>query len=54
MDLDVGLVRLQDLTVGVGDDEVDAPDTRLDHGVDGVSTATAHAHDLDDGPFMAV
>jgi hypothetical protein len=46
--LDGGLIRLQHLAVGVGDDEIDSLDSTLDHRVDGVAAATAYSDDLDD------
>ena len=52
--LDGGLVGLEDLAVGVGHDEIDAADSALDHGVDGVATSTPHPHHFDDGTFSIV
>src|SRR3954463_9352060 len=49
VDLDGGLIRLQHLAVGVGDDEIDAFDSTFDHRVDGVAATTADADDLDRG-----
>ena len=48
-DLQRRLVRLERLDVGVGDDEVDAFEARLDHRVDRVAAATADADHLDLG-----
>ena len=46
--LDVGVAHLQRLGVGVGGDELDPAQARVDHPVDGVGTAAADADDLDD------
>ena len=54
MNLDRGLVGLQHLTVGVGDDEIDAADGALDHRVDGVAATAADPHDLDDRASVTV
>ncbi len=37
------------LQVGVDGDELDAAELGIDHAVDGVAAAAAHAHDLDLG-----
>ena len=44
-----GLGLGQSLGVGVGDDEVDAVEARLDHVVDGVAAGAAHAQHGDPG-----
>ena len=49
VDLGARQAGLQHLTVGVGDDEVDAFDAGLDHRVERVAAATAYTDDLDDG-----
>ncbi len=47
LDLDVGLVDDERLVVGVDDDERHPLDALLDHVVDGVAAAAAHADDGD-------
>ncbi len=47
LDLDGGLVVLERLDVGVGDDELDAAESDRDHPVDGVAAAAADADHLD-------
>ena len=42
------LAAAQVLRVGIGGDELHAPQARLDHAVDGVAPGAAHADDLDD------
>ena len=37
---------------GVGGDQLDALQARLDHPVDGVAAGAAHAHHLDDGALL--
>ena len=46
---DVGLRRQQRLRVGIDRDELDSFEMLVDHAVDGVSAATADAHDLHAG-----
>src|SRR5262249_18653417 len=48
-DLDVGVAGLESLRVGVDGDELDASQPSVDHAADGVRSASAYAHDLDDG-----
>ena len=48
MQRDVGGGLLQRLHVGVDGEELDALDLGLDHAVDGVDAAAAHADDADD------
>ena len=47
MEFDRSLRELESLHVGVGGDELDALHVRLDHAVDGIAAAAAHADDLD-------
>ena len=47
LELDVAVAHQQRLRVGVHRDELDAPEARVDHSVDGVRAAAAHADDLD-------
>jgi len=49
LELDVSEVVLQGLKIGVGDEELDAADALGDHGVDGVTAASADTEDLDLG-----
>ena len=44
-----GLVVIQRLHIGVGDDELHAAEADLDHAIHGVAAATADAHHLDIG-----
>ena len=46
--LDVGVAHRERLGVGVGGDELDAAQPRVDHAADGVRAAAADADDLDD------
>ena len=48
------LVEREGLGIGVHDDEVDAPEGRRHHAVDGVSSPAADAHDLDARPGATV
>ena len=52
VDLHVRVTHLQRLRVRVDGDELDAAKTRVDHPVDGVGAAAAHAHDLDHGEVV--
>ena len=52
VDLDVGVAHLQRLGVGVDGDELDAAQSGVDHPVDGVGAAAAHADDLDHGEIV--
>ena len=47
LQLDVGVAHRERLRVGVGGDELDAAQSRVDHAVDRVGAAAADAHDLD-------
>ena len=49
LELDRGARHPQRLQVGVGDHEIHALDAGVDHAVDGVAAAAAHADDLDLG-----
>jgi hypothetical protein len=49
LDLHRRLGSLQRLEIGVGDDELHALQVRLDHAIDRVAAAAAHADDLDLG-----
>ena len=53
VELDVGVAHLQRLGVGVGGDELDAAQARVDHAVDRVGPAAADADDLDDREVAA-
>jgi hypothetical protein len=46
--LDVGITHRERLCVGVGGDELDAAQTRINHPVDRVGTAAADSDDLYD------
>ena len=52
VDLDVGVGDGERLGVGVHGDKLNAADALLDHAVDGVGAAAAHADDLDDGKVV--
>ena len=52
VDLHVGVAHLQRLRVGVDGDELHAAQPRVDHAVDGVGAAAAHADHLDDGEVV--
>src|SRR5690606_18670719 len=54
VELDVGVAHEQRLCVGVDGDELDAAKAELDHAVDGVDSAAAHADDLDHGEVILV
>ena len=41
------MAKLERLHVGIGGDELDALEVRLDHAVDGIAAAAAHADDFD-------
>ena len=47
-DLDVGVRHQERLRVGVDGDELDAPQSAVDHAVDGVRTTATHSDNLDD------
>src|SRR5262249_26695741 len=53
VDLDVGLAHEEGLRVGVHRHELDAREAGVDHAVDGVRTAAAHADDLDHSQVVA-
>jgi hypothetical protein len=52
--LDAGLVVVERLHVGVGDDELHAAEAHFDHPVHGVAAAAAHANHLDVGRAPAL
>ena len=54
LDAHRGARHLQRLQVGVGDHELDAFQVSVDHAVDGVAAAAAHADDLDLGVVARV
>ena len=51
--LDVGVAHRERLRVGVGGDELDAAQARVDHAADRVGAAAADADDLDDCQIAA-
>ena len=53
VDLDVGIAHLQRLGVGVDGDELDAPQSCIDHAIDRVGASAAHADDFDDREVVA-
>jgi hypothetical protein len=53
VDLHIGVAHHQRLRVGVHGHELDAAEAGVDHAVDGVRAAAAHADDLDDGEVVA-
>ena len=53
VDLDVGVRHQERLCVGVDGDELDAGEAGLDHAVDGIGTAAAHADNLDHREVVA-
>ena len=52
--LQIGIAHQQGLGIGVGGDEFDSPQSGLDHAVDGVDSATTHAHHFDDGEIIVL
>ena len=54
VELEIGIAHEQRLGVGVGGDELDAPQPGLDHAVDGVDAAAADADHLDDGEIVVL
>ena len=54
VELEVGVAHQQRLGVGVGGDELDVAQPRIDHAVDGVDAAAADPDHLDDGEVVAL
>ena len=52
VELEIGVAHQQRLRIGVDGDELHALQSGIDHPVDGVDTATADPHDLDDGEIV--
>ena len=52
VDPDVGVAHGEGLRVGVGRDELDAPEAGVDHAVDGIDSAAADSYHPDDGEVV--